>query len=602
MPEMQENTALLPGKNQKYHYTPAHTNSVSKRTRRIGRKRLCAVVLLAVILWAGVSFYHRKSQEKGYALCTKEGHKVYTVDKENTVVQCIVVEGTGIVGTYSDIAHLRESGYRAMIRYTKPGAIIVPGLSDSHVHSLEYGYSRALPLDSARSIPDAVALVREYILANPDIYSNKSKVIEGWGWDKTIWPVEEYPTAADLEADPVIRGRQVMLRSKDMHSSWVSKATLDVNAPFPEEYEGGVIMRDENGNPTGIFQDEAQGLIKPPQLTDDDLMKRFMVTVNDALKYGVTSMHDAGSTPGPLAFFQRVAAKRTLPIRMYAMKYFNETWDYPPPVPSEVELKNRLNNRSIKIIGDGSLRSGGAFLFEPYTDDPSTVGFMRHSPEILKKRIPELLKNGWQVNTHAIGDRANSEILDAFEIAANDGVDLRALRPRIEHAQIMRQIDIDRMGTLGVIASVQPTHATDDMWYGEARLGPERVRGLYAFRSILNSGARITTGSDIPVEGVNPLEGFYAAVTRVDKQGRSPHGPGGWFPEQKLTRLEALRGMTIEPAYASFSEDILGSLEKGKKADFVVLSEDIMEIPAEKILEVNVHATVLDGEVVYRSF
>ncbi|EEB90634.1 hypothetical protein MPER_11133, partial [Moniliophthora perniciosa FA553] len=422
------------------------------------------------ILWTGISLYHRKAEEEGYALCTQGENKVYTVDKENTVVQCVVVEGTEIVGTYSDIARLHESGYKGTIRYTKPGAIIVPGMSDSHVHSLEYGYSRALPLDSARSIPDAVALVREYILANPDIYSNKSKIIEGWGWDKTIWPVEEYPTAADLEADPVIRGRQVMLRSKDMHSSWVSKATLDVNAPFPEKFEGGVIIRDENGSPTGIFQDEAQGLIKPPQLTDDDLMKRFMITVNDALKYGVTSMHDAGSTPGPLSSSR--AAKKPLPvtIRMYAMKYFNETWDYPPPVPSKLELRNRLNNKSIKIIGDVLQVLYDPALFEPYTDDPSTVGFMRHSPEVLKKRIPELLKNGWQVNAHAIGDRANSEILDAFEIAANDGVDLRALRPRIEHAQILRQVDIDRMGKLGVIASVQPTHATDDMWYGEARL------------------------------------------------------------------------------------------------------------------------------------
>ncbi|KAK7029444.1 hypothetical protein VNI00_014578 [Paramarasmius palmivorus] len=504
--------------------------------------------------------------------------------------ECLVVEGDTIAGTYSDIAEIEKNGdYK--IRYIEAGAIVIPGMSDSHVHSLEYGYSRSLPLDSANTIlgtspplpkiSEAVTLVKEYILANPDIYANKSKIIEGWGWDKTIWPVEEYPTAADLEADPVIRGRQVMLRSKDMHSSWVSQATLDANAPFPEEYEGGVIMRDEDGNPTGIFQDEAQSLIKPPNLTDDDLMRRFMVTVNDALKFGVTSMHDAGSTPGPLAFFQRQAARAPLPIRMYAMRFFNETWEYPSPVPSEGELKNRLNNKSIKIIGDGSLRSGGAYLFEPYTDDPTTVGFMRHSPELLKQRIPELLSKGWQVNAHAIGDRANSEILDAFEIAANNGVDLRSLRPRIEHAQIMRQADIERMASLGVIASIQPTHATDDMWYGEARLGPERVKGLYAFRSIMNSGARITTGSDIPVEGVNPLEGFYAAVTRVDRNGKSPHGPNGWFPEQKLTRLEALRGMTIDPAYASFSEDVLGSLEKGKKADFVVLSEDIMHI-AEK--------------------
>jgi len=201
---------------------------------------------------------------------------------------------------------------------------------------------------------------------------------------------------------------------------------------------------------------------------------------------------------------------------------------------------------------------------------------------------------------HAIGDRANGIVLDTFEDALQ-GANVSILRPRLEHAQLMTQSDMQRLGKLGVIASVQPTHAISDMWYAEDRLGPDRVKGLYAFRSILNAGARITLGSDFPVEDMNPLSGFYAAITRLSPDGRSPHGPDGWFPEERLTREEALRGMTIDAAYASFTESMLGSLEPGKKADFVVLSQDIMTIPASQVLATKVLATVIDGQVVHGS-
>ncbi|KAF9264103.1 hypothetical protein L218DRAFT_958522 [Marasmius fiardii PR-910] len=541
--------------------------------------------------------------QETYAVCSwpKSGKKIYTVDENNSKVGCFVVKGEWVERVFDNVDDLKQWNNNVAIRYTKPDEIVIPGMSDSHVHSLEYGMRRSLPLDDAKSVKEVVTLVRNYILNNPDIYGDMSKVIEGWGWDKTAWPVEKFPTAADLEADLIIRGRQVVLTSKDGHSFWVSQATLDANAPFPEQFPGGVILRDKKGKPTGIFQDEAQSLIKPANLTHQDLVKRFEITVQDGLKNGVTCMHEAGYNPLALPLFRKLTEDGPLPIRMYPMSVFNETADYGLPQARDSDKRRRrLYNRSIKIIGDGSMRSGGAFLFEPYTDDPSTAGFMRYTPEVLKKRIPQLLKDGWQINAHAIGDRANSIILDAFEIAAKDyGVDLKKLRPRIEHAQIMRNEDIKRMGELGIIASIQPTHATDDMYYGENRLGPERVKGLYAFRSMIDAGALITLGSDIPVEGVNPLEGFYAAITRLDKDGKSPHGPGGWFPNQKLTRLEALRGMTIGPAYASFTEDILGSIEPGKKADFVVLSKDIMEIDAKYILNTKVKATAIDGSIVF---
>jgi len=223
---------------------------------------------------------------------------------------------------------------------------------------------------------------------------------------------------------------------------------------------------------------------------------------------------------------------------------------------------------------------------------------MRLEPEVLFDFIPRFLRDGWQVNVHAIGDRANGIVLDAFE-ASLKGVNVTASRPRLEHAQLMTKADMERLGRLGVIASVQPTHAISDMWYAQDRLGPERVKGLYAFRSLIDSGARITLGSDFPVETMNPLSGFYAAVTRMSPEGDSPHGSNGWFPEQRLSRQEALRGMTIDPAYASFTETTLGSLEIGKRADYVVLSQDIMTIPANKILATKVLATALDGKVVH---
>ncbi|KAF9050606.1 amidohydrolase 3 [Panaeolus papilionaceus] len=363
-----------------------------------------------------------------------------------------------------------------------------------------------------------------------------------------------------------------------------------------------MILRDQEGKPTGIFIDGAQALISRAPPTDTDLKRRFQITVDHALAVGLTSLHDAGFKPESLAFFRRQIENGDLPLRIYGMTHFNETdpnWGQQID-PVLRKGKNRLTVRSVKIFADGALRTGGAALYNPYHDNPSTSGVMRIPAEVLSDVIPRLMKQGWQVNVHAIGDKANGIVLDAFELGMHGvGGSLDSLRPRLEHAQIMNSKDIARLGNLGVIASIQPTHAISDMWYAEERLGPERVKDLYAFRSIIDSGARVALGSDFPVEVINPLKGFYAAITRLETDGSSPHGPGGWFPNQRLTRLEALRGMTIDPAYASFTESSLGSLEKGKKADYVVLSQDIMSVPVEAVLATRVLATVIDGDVVY---
>ncbi|KAJ6570591.1 amidohydrolase 3 [Mycena vulgaris] len=532
-----------------------------------------------------------------YAVCSRRG-SIYTVDATNSQVECLIVNNSRILGTgtLSDTKRIES----LPIRYIPKHAIVLPGLTDSHGHILEYGASRQLPLEGTKTINETVARVREYILSNPAILNNPDTFIREGGWDHTSWPGGAWPKAADLEADPVIKGRPVVLQSKDCHAQWLSARALELSSPLPSAVEGGIILRDDIGAPTGVLLDNAQELLKTPPLTEEELLQRFTVTVNDALAYGLTSLHDAGLHPTSLEFFSRQAARGEFPIRIYAMKSFDANEPYWGNItkPFVGAADGRLTSRSVKIFGDGALRTGGSALYEPYTDNPSTSGFMCLPSEVLFEFIPRFLRDGWQVNVHAIGDRANGIVLDAFE-ASLAGANVTALRPRLEHAQLLTKADMVRLGKLGVIASVQPTHVISDMWYAQDRLGPERVKGLYAFRSLLDSGAKITLGSDFPVETMNPLAGFYAAITRVSFAGDSPHGPGGWFPGERLTRQEALRGITIDPAYASFTETELGSLEPGKRADFVVLSRDIMKIAPRDILETKVLATVLDGRVAY---
>ncbi|RDB25349.1 putative amidohydrolase YtcJ [Hypsizygus marmoreus] len=583
---------------------------------------LLALLVLAISAYFALEARYFASPNS-YALCSKEGPKIYTVDANNSQTQCIVVQGSYIVdqGALRDIRKRwdrfslnRIISLRPLLdfRFIKPGAIVVPGLSDSHAHILEYGATQQLPLEGTKTIEDTVARVRNFILSNPDIFNDTSKFIMGGGWDHTVWPTTGWPTAAHLDEDPVIRGRPVVLQSKDCHALWVSSKAIEASMPFPEAVDGGIIVRDGFGHPTGVLLDNAQELLKQPEITEGDMLRRFRVAVRDAHAYGITSIHDAGLDPASLAFFKRQAELGPLPIRIYGMTYFDEDKEYwgNRTTPLIADGDGRLTARSVKFFADGALRTSGAFLYEPYTDDPSTKGFMRLDPQILYDVIPKFLRDGWQVNVHAIGDNANGIVLDAFE-ASLQGVNVTASRPRLEHAQFMTEADMKRLGRLGVIASIQPTHAISDMWYAQDRLGPERVKGLYAFRSFLDNGARITLGSDFPVEAMNPLSGFYAAITRVSPDGKSPHGPDGWhvyflpltvlgrFPEQRISRKEALRGMTIDPAYASFTETVLGSLEIGKRADYVVLSQDIMTIPASKILATQVLVTAMDGQAVY---
>ncbi|VDB91468.1 unnamed protein product [Peniophora sp. CBMAI 1063] len=569
--------------------------------RRSRWARIALVTTAAAAYWAvrwHHGFYGGTSVDKTYAVCSPDADGLYTIDATNSVTQCMVVKDALIadVGSEEDVkSRWPDISYAV----TPKGSMILPGMTESHMHSFLHANYRMLELETAQSIPAAVALVRELILSDPDILHNTSKIIEGFGWDATIWPEKRLPTAADLDADDVVRGRQVVLRSKDAHAYWVSGKTLELNAPYPQEVEGGKIERDADGKETGVFVDSAQDLIAYSELTDSDLLKKLTYTMNDALSWGITSIHDAKLGQEELDFFHRQALAGNLKVRFHGWKFFDgDMAGYWGNTTARVygAGNGRWTQRSVKIVADGSLRSRSSYLYEDYSDEPGNKGFMRVSVEVLEKVIPMFLEDGWQVNVHGIGDRANGHVVTALEKSLA-GVNVTAARPRIEHAQIMTDEDIVRLGKLGVIASIQPTHAIDDMWYAEERLGPERIKGLYAFRKLIDAGSRITLGSDSPVETMNPVAGMYAALTRTSFDGTSPHGPDGWFPDQRLTRLEVLRGSTIDPAYASFTENELGSLEVGKRADFVVLSQDVMKVPIEDMMATKVLATAIDGEV-----
>jgi predicted amidohydrolase YtcJ len=348
-----------------------------------------------------------------------------------------------------------------------------------------------------------------------------------------------------------------------------------------------------------VFIDNAEVLVSDviPAPTDAELQRWMEAALEETARHGLTGVHDAGVDLRTIALYRAAADAGQFPVRLYAMiggdgpalDYFCETGPL-------VGYRDRLTVRSIKVYLDGALGSRGAALLEPYSDDPGNVGLTRMPFDELRPLAERSMRCDLQVNTHAIGDRANRVVLDAYEqaIEATGG---GPGRHRIEHAQIVvTPDDIARFAPLGIIASMQPTHATSDMPWAEARVGPDRIAGGYAWRTFLDSGARLALGSDFPVEQVSPILGFYAAVTRQDAEGMPE---GGWMPEQRLTRDEALRGFTLDAAYAAFMEDEVGSLEPGKRADFVVLSQDLMTVPEDEILDTDIVATFLDGTAIY---
>ena len=472
------------------------------------------------------------------------------------------------------------------------GTTVMPGLTDAHGHL----YGLGLSLDTvnvvgAASFQEVIARVRERAQrAAPGDW------ILGRGWDQNRWAGKQFPTAAPLDA--AIADHPVWIRRVDGHAGLANSAAMHaagVTAATPDP-EGGRILRDPSGKPTGVFIDAAQQLIdsKVPPPSPELRKARVLEAARKIAENGLTEMHDAGAEQSTITAIQQLIDEHKFPIRVYVMltdeASLLDSWLTRKPL---IGYGGRLTVRSVKMYADGALGSRGAAMLAPYSDDPSNTGLLLSKPEHMLAVARRARAAGYQVNTHAIGDRGVRNVIDAYEQAGAAPAD----RFRVEHFQVVAPSDFPRLARHGIIASMQPTHATSDMPWAEARVGPERIKGAYAWRTVLNSGARLALGSDFPVEFVNPFFGLYSAVTRQDQQGNPP---GGWYPEQKLTLAEAIRGFTSDAAYAAFEESSRGTIEPGKLADLTIVEGDLYRTPPSQLFATKVRYTVVGGEIAYQ--
>jgi predicted amidohydrolase YtcJ len=383
----------------------------------------------------------------------------------------------------------------------------------------------------------------------------------------------------------------------------VALARAGVTAQTPDP-PGGKILRNAQGEPTGVLIDAATGLVRAqvPAPTVDEKRAAIRAAMAECIMLGLTEVHDAGVDGDTIALYLDMIGAGEFPLRVYAMISSNDVETinlYFHNGPLIGHGNGLLTVRCVKVVADGALGSRGAALLEPYSDDPGNTGLIIVPQDALQALTTRALQAGFQVATHAIGDRANRMVLDAYAAAlAAAGLPLKGndARLRIEHAQVVAPADFERFAEMRVIPSMQATHATSDMPWAIDRLWPERIKGAYAWQRFLKAGVRIANGSDFPVEAVNPLWGFYAAITRQDRNGQPIEG---WQPDQRMTRIEALRSFTRDAAFAAFEKDDRGTIESGKRADFVVLSGDIMEIPALEILTTRVVMTFIGGKAIY---
>ncbi|HKQ15005.1 MAG TPA: amidohydrolase [Steroidobacteraceae bacterium] len=502
----------------------------------------------------------------------------------------IIIEDGRIkqIGTYADIAHRVPA-----TDIDGGGKYVLPGLTDAHGHVLGLG-AQTLQVDlrGTTSIDDALARIRKHIAANPN-----ARWVIGRGWNQELWKERRFPTARELDA--VVSDRPALMSRVDGHASWANSAALKVagiTASTPDP-QGGQIVKDASGQPSGVLVDLAQDLVEKhvPAATDAETKRQLHAALTEVAALGMTGVHDAGIAGHTYDLYRELAAAGQLPIRVYAMLGDSpESRKLMQSGPRLPEFDERLQMRAVKAYADGALGSRGAALMQDYSDQPHHRGLIITARPQMQELATLTASKGWQLNVHAIGDAGNRLVLDTFETMLTQE-QRHALRPRIEHAQVIALDDIRRFGRLEVIASIQPTHATSDMNMAEDRVGPQRIHGAYAWRKLINAGARLAGGSDFPVELPNPFYGLYAAVTRQDREGRPP---GGWYPEEKLTREEALRLFTLDAAYAGHMEHSTGSLEPGKWADFILVDRDYFKIPESEIDDIKVLGTYVAGKKV----
>lgn len=559
--------------------------------------RLAAVVLLAPALLHPASLSAQGAQAQtapAPADLIVTNARVYTADDARPLVEAFAVRDGRIVfvGSQREATMLKGASTRVL---DAEGRTIIPGMVDAHAHFAGLAQKlRAVDLVGTRSLDEVVARVAEKARNLP-----KGTWITGRGWDQNAWTDTRFPIHEALSA--AIPDHPVMLTRVDGHAGFVNAAAMRLAGltRITKDPDGGKILKDAQGNPTGVLIDRAQGIVgaKVPEFTREEMRSALKDAVARMHSFGLVGMHDAGASRTNIDLFEDMAQKQELNLRLYVMigddsaalrHYFAQG-------PRSGLYNGQVWVRAVKLYADGAMGSRGAALLEPYSDDPNNTGLLLSAPQHIQDVAEAGLRAGFQVNTHAIGDRGNRVVLDAYEKALGlaPRVDHRF---RVEHAQILHYDDIPRFAQLGVIPSMQASHQTSDMYWIGKRLGPTRLYGAYAWQSLLQTGVVIPNGSDFPVEEVNPLISFHAAIARQD--GRD-WPAGGWYPEQKMSREDALRSMTIWPAYSGFQEKELGSITPGKYADFVMLDQDIMRVPVELVLKTKVLATYVGGKAVY---
>jgi len=519
--------------------------------------------------------------------------KIFTANARMPYAQGVAVKGGKIlaVGTAAEVK--KFIGPATTILDVK-GKLVIPGLIDAHTHFSGGGRSLAsLSFRGVMSVEKVQEMVAAKIKELPP-----GEAVFGGEYDHTLFPGQKWPTKEDL--DKVSPNNPVVITRVDGHSSWVNSLALkqsgitkDTKDPF-----GGEIARDpKTGEPTGILKEAAEGLIKvrrpKRQSTPLEDIERAL---KHAAKLGLTGVHTSSSLQ-EIELYKKLEAEGKLTLRVYAWLPIDGMDKYIAQNVKQGQGDDMLKVGFLKAYIDGTLGSGTALMFEPFADDPTKSGLPQEKEDEFYAMIEKAHQNGFQVGTHAIGDKGVNWVLNAVE-RAEKKLGKKDLRHRIEHAQIIVPGDVKRFAELGVIASMQPTHCTTDMRFCEVRVGKERSKNAYIWKTLLNNGAKIAFGTDWPVEPLDPMRGLYSGVTRKNIEFGYPEG--GWFPEQKLTMAETITLYTMGSAYASFEENIKGSLEPGKLADMVVLSKDVFTVEPKEILTTEALYTILGGKIVYQ--
>jgi predicted amidohydrolase YtcJ len=537
----------------------------------------CFIVLIAI------SLFSCNSKEKADLLVYNA--TIYTVDSSFSTAEAMAVKDGKIiaVGKTADL----EKEYEAKEKLDAGGKFIYPGFIDAHAHFTGYGLSlQRVNLTGTNSWDEVIEKVKTFASENPEGW------ITGRGWDQNDWTEKEFPSNEKL--NELFPDRPVLITRIDGHAAVANQKALDIAGIKAGDILTGGEIEEMEGTLTGILIDNAVDLVssKIPAATEEQFKKALQAAEKNCFAVGLTTIDDCGLGYEAVESIKKLQASNDLKMRLYIM-LSDEEKNYAYAAKNGMIKTDRLNVRSFKVYGDGALGSRGACLLEPYSDKIGHYGFLLSNPSHFDSVASWISQKGFQMCTHAIGDSGNRTMLNIYAKYLKGNNDLRW---RIEHAQVVNQNDFNLFGANSIIPSVQPTHATSDMYWAGDRLGSERVKGAYAYQQLLTQNGWLPLGTDFPVEDISTFKTFYAAVARKDAKNFPANG---YQMENALTREQALRGMTIWAAKANFEEKEKGSLEKGKLADFIILENDLMKEPPEKLLQVTVLKTFLGGEKVY---